>query len=171
MRASIDTHRKIPSAVREALRHDARKWLIAASMAAGAGPMAALAQEVAEEPLQEVVVTTEFFRPTQASSATKFDLAVQDTPQAISVLTDDVLQTFNTTSLMQVDKFVAGLHTSGNDANVSYFSGHMQARGFTLDELSGYKINGFSTIREFQPALAVAERVEFVKGPSSVVYG
>lgn len=171
MRASIDTHRKIPAAVREALRHDARKWLIAASMAAGAGPMAALAQEAAEEPLQEVVVTTEFFRPTQASSATKFDLAVQDTPQAISVLTDDVLQTFNTSSLLQVDKFVAGLHSSGNDANVSYFSGHMQARGFTLDELSGYKINGFSTIREFQPALAVAERVEFVKGPSSVVYG
>lgn len=171
MRATNHARRSISQAVRASLRREAPKWLIAASVAAAGAPLPTLAQEAVEEPLQEVVVTTEFFRPTQASSATKFDLPVQDTPQAISVLTDDVLQTFNTTSLLQVDKFVAGLHSSGNEANVSYFSGHMQARGFTLDELSGYKINGFSTIREFQPALAVAERVEFVKGPSSVVYG
>jgi iron complex outermembrane receptor protein len=171
MTNSLATNENISRAVRSAIRSDVTKWLVAASVAAGGSIGPALAQEEAEETLQEVVISTEFFRPTQASSATKFDLAVQDTPQAISVLTDDILETFNASSLFNVDKFIAGLHSSGNDANVTYFSGHMQARGFTLDELSGYKINGFSTIREFQPSLAVAERVEFVKGPSSVVYG
>lgn len=170
MRTSMNPSQSVTQAVRAALRVEVPRWM-AAAMAVGGSVTSAWAQEAAEEPLEEVVITTEFFRPTQASSATKFDLAVQDTPQAISVLTDDVLTTFHTTSLMDVDKFVAGLHSTGNDANVTYFTGQMQARGFTLDELSGYKINGFSTIREFQPALAVAERVEFVKGPSSVVYG
>lgn len=170
MGPSINANRSIRQAVRTALRRDVPKWMIATSMmtAGGVGPVSAQAPD---EPLEEVIVTTEFFRPTEASSATKFDLPVKDTPQSISVLTDDVLRTFDTKSLLGVDKFIAGLHSSGTDANVSYFTGFMQARGFVLDELSGYKINGFSTIREFQPALSVAERVEFVKGPSSVVYG
>jgi iron complex outermembrane recepter protein len=148
-----------------------RNWVMAASVAATGAHNAAEAQATETEPLEEVVVTTEFFRPVDASSATKFDLAVQDTPQAISVLTDDILSTFGTADLLAVDKFIAGLHSTGNGASTTYFLGYMQARGFVLDELSGYKINGFSTIREFQPDLAVAERVEFVKGPSSVVYG
>jgi iron complex outermembrane recepter protein len=160
----------LQSAVRACLRARTPRWVVAASVAAGsAGP--ALGQGTVQAQLEEIVVTAEFFRPTVAASATGFDLAVQDTPQAISVLTDDILATFGTRDLMDIDKFVSGVQSTGNGASTNYFLGFMQARGFVLDRLSGYKINGFSTIREFQPDLAVAERIEFVKGPSSVVYG
>jgi iron complex outermembrane receptor protein len=140
-------------------------WMVASSVAAGA----AAAQE--QEQIEEIVVRTQFFRPTEQSSATKFDLPVQDTPQAISVMTNDIFETYNTRDLIGIDKFVAGVNSSGNGANTNYFIGHIQARGFTLDQLSGYKINGFSTMREFQPDFVAVERVEFLKGPSSVVYG
>lgn len=129
--------------------------------------------ETEDPSLEEIVVVgrTEFFRPTSASSATKFDLPVNETPQAISILTDDILNTFGTKDVFGVDKFIAGVNSTGNGASTNYFLGHIQARGFALDQLSGYKINGFSTIREFQPDMVAVQQVEFLKGPSSVVYG
>ncbi len=152
-------------------------WLVALVMTAGGA--AAPAQEKEPEQkqdqddskLEEIIVHAEFFRPVDASSATKFELAVQDTPQAISVLTDDIMKTYGTKDLLGIEKFVAGVNSSGNGANTNYFLGHIQARGFTLDQLSGYKINGFSTMREFQPDFVAVERIEFLKGPSSVIYG
>ncbi len=133
----------------------------------------AIAQQSSEDDLDVITVTghTEFFRPVDASSATKFDLAVQDTPQAIAVLTDDILKTFGASELFDVSKFVAGVQASPSSQNTNYFMGYMQARGFRLDGQSGFKINGFSTLREFQPDLVAVERVEFLKGPSSVLYG
>jgi iron complex outermembrane recepter protein len=161
---------KFELAGRAGLPRRVPNWVVAASVAAGGvGP--ALGQNTPQAPLEEIIVTAEFFRPTVASSATRFDLPVQDTPQAISVLTADILSTFGTRDLLDIDKYVAGVQSTGNGASTNYFLGFMQARGFVLDQLSGYKINGFSTIREFQPDLAVAERIEFVKGPSSVVFG
>ena len=184
MRSSMGANHTIRHAVRSALRNDMPKWLIAASMIAGAGSAMALGQEAdaspataqqapAAEELEEVVVSghAEFFRPTSASSATKFDLPVHDTPQAIAVLTDDILDNFGARNLYDIGKFVAGVQGSPNAANTNFFLGDMRARGFSLDDQSGYKINGFSTVREFQPDLVAVERIEFLKGPSSVLYG
>jgi len=159
----------IRSAVRAALRlRGVAACLLGASIAAPA-----MAQQAAADDMEEVTVTghTEFFRPVDASSATKFDLAVQDTPQAIAVLTDDILQTFGASELYDISKFVAGVQSSPSSQNSNFFIGGMQARGFRLDGQSGFKINGFSTLREFQPDLVAVERVEFLKGPSSVLYG
>jgi TonB-dependent siderophore receptor len=142
--------------------------LLATSIAAILVQHAAAAQDTS---LEEIVVLGEFFRPTDASSATKFDLSVQETPQAISVLTEDLLEKFNIRNLTDVDKFVAGVYSTSSSANTTWFSGDIVARGFALDQLSGYKINGFSAIRQFQVDPVLAERVEVVKGPSSVTYG
>jgi TonB-dependent siderophore receptor len=161
----------MPFGPRQARKPDA----VSAAVAAILMSCTATAQEPAtaqeEETLQEVVVLGSFFRPTVASSATKFDLTVQDTPQAISVLTSDILTKFNVQNLTDVDKFTAGVHSTSTSANTTWFSGDIVARGFALDQLSGYKINGFSAIRQFQPDPVLAERLEFVKGPSSVTYG
>lgn len=160
----------VHAAVRAALRAPGglAACLLGVSIAAPA-----VGQQAPTDEVETITVTghTEFFRPTDASSATKFDLAVQDTPQAIAVLTDDILKTFGATELFDISKFVAGVQSAPSSQNVNFFIGSMQARGFRLDGQSGFKINGFSTLREFQPDLVAVERVEFLKGPSSVLYG
>ncbi|MEM0985388.1 MAG: TonB-dependent siderophore receptor [Pseudomonadota bacterium] len=120
--------------------------------------------------LETVVVTGQsvFFRPTEASSATKFPLDIVDTPQAISVVTDDVLDDTFIEDIVDIDKYVAGL-TPGQPQQSLLPT--VFARGFSIDLDNGYKLNGFSTFGGFQPDPIALERAEVVKGPSSIVYG
>lgn len=124
------------------------------------------------ERLEEITVVgrKEFFRPTDASSATKFDLPIFETPQSITVLTDDFLETVQADDLLHIDKYVAGLVSY--DTSNGFFGGStMTARGFQFDFDNGFKINGFSTLSQFQPDMSMLERVEVVKGPTAIVYG
>lgn len=122
------------------------------------------------EGLEEVTVLgkIDFFKPEDSTSAAKMALSVIETPQSVSVLTSDLLETFQVRDVRDVAKFVAGLdnHSEG----IGEFSA-TSSRGFNLDVFDGYKLNGIS----YYPAVpldpVVLERVEVLKGPSGVVYG
>lgn len=152
-----------------------RKGIFTTSALASLSAIAAQAQTVGDEnressvALEEIVVTgqKEFFRPTDASSATKFDLPIFDTPQSISVVTADLIDSARPEGLLQVAKYVAGAYSLGDWGG----GGILNARGFSIDQDNGLKINGFSTLGTRFPDVATVERIEFVKGPTAVVYG
>ncbi len=152
-----------------------RKGILTTSALASLSAIAAQAQTTGDETregnatLEEIVVTgqKEFFRPTDASSATKFDLPIFDTPQSISVVTADLIDSARPEGLLQVAKYVAGAYTLGDWGG----GGILNARGFAIDQDNGLKINGFSTLGTRFPDVATVERIEFVKGPTAVVYG
>ena len=152
-----------------------RKGVFTTSALASLSAIAAQAQTAGEDSreidatIEEVVVTAQkqFFRPTEASSATKFDLAIFDTPQSISVVTSDLIDSARPEGLLQVAKYVAGAYSLGDWGG----GGILNARGFAIDQDNGLKINGFSTLATRLPDLATVERIEFVKGPTAVVYG
>jgi iron complex outermembrane receptor protein len=128
----------------------------------------------ASDPLEEVVVSgrREFFRPIEASSATRFNLPVFETPQSISVITEDLIDVFLPRDRNEFSKYVAGTY-SFSDAAGSYdlFGNGLAVRGFPISSDNGYKVNGFSTLGTFRPDMAMVERVEFVKGPTAITHG
>lgn len=129
---------------------------------------AASAAEGAKPLLEEVIVAARFYRPIESSVATKLDLPLLDTPQSVSVVNADVIKAFGITDLKWISKYVAGL-----DSRVTIVAENSDftARGFTLDLEDGFKMNGFQYI-PVQPIDTVAvERVEFLKGPTGILYG
>src|SRR5690606_40663998 len=93
-----------------------QKKIITSSALASLSAIAAHAQTVGDDgredsaPIDEVVVTAQkqFFRPTDASSATKFDLAIFDPPQSISVVTADLIDSARPEGFPQGAQPVAG---------------------------------------------------------------
>jgi iron complex outermembrane receptor protein len=142
---------------------------------------AAMAQESpapapgeASNDLDEIVVAgkRDFFRPIEATSATKFDLPVFDTPQSISVITEDLIDVFLPRDRNDFSKYVAGTYSLTDSAgSFDLFGNGLAVRGFPISSDNGYKINGFSTLGTFRPDMALVERVEFVKGPTAITYG
>ncbi len=86
-------------------------------------------------PLEEIVVISEreFFRPMDASTATKFDLAIFETPQSISVLTEDLIDTFRPVDRLELGKYVAGVYNQGGDGlNIQGIGRGLNMRGFRV---------------------------------------
>ena len=124
--------------------------------------------------LSEVVVTgrREFFRPIEASSATKFNLPVFETPQSISVIAEDLINVFLPRDRNEFSKYVAGTYSLADAAgSFDLFGNGLAVRGFPISTDNGYKVNGFSTLGTFRPDMAMVERVEFVKGPTAITNG
>jgi iron complex outermembrane receptor protein len=124
------------------------------------------------EELQEVVINAqpEFFRAVNASSAARFDLAISETPQAISVLTDDFMRTANVQTLDDAAKFVPGLDFRGpngwGEPRTAF-----QVRGVNLSLSNGFKLDNYSFIFQGFMDMVGLERMEVVKGPAAVSYG
>jgi TonB-dependent siderophore receptor len=118
--------------------------------------------------LVEVVVTAQFYRKVESNAAAKLDIPLIETPQAVSIVNADVLKTFSITDLKSISKYISGLDARA--LTVGEYS-DFTARGFTLDLLDGFKLNGMSFV-PVQPIDTVAvERVEILKGPTGIVYG
>lgn len=148
---------------------------IVASTSLAAGPLAH-AQESRPESapagpstLQDVVVTAirQQFQAETATSATGFQLDVVDTPVSLSVLTKDMI---DVTGARTIEEYA---HYVPNVSKYQDFGGSTakyQARGFRIDALRGLKVNGVSFFNT-QIDSYFTERVEFVRGPTSIVYG
>lgn len=133
----------------------------------------AVAQEVEEDEeraLQTVRVTgiTEFFRPTEASSATKIPLPIVETPQAITVLTSDILQLTGARNLEQASGLVPGFVAKGTYGG---FDNRFSARGFDLSVAEGILINGVQVASNVDRDFVGVERIEYLRGPTSIVLG
>ncbi len=114
------------------------------------------------------------FVPTVSSAAMKSDTPILETPQSVSVVSRDQLDARGVTTLVEGLQYVAGLavQTGGTDPRFE----NVQIRGFDINGYGNYRDglrevgdpNYFSLFRTEPYGL---ERIDVIKGPSSVMYG
>ncbi|MFC3691583.1 TonB-dependent siderophore receptor [Chenggangzhangella methanolivorans] len=114
------------------------------------------------------------FNATRAVTATKTDTPLIETPQSISVVTSDQLKTQGVESINSALRYTSGALGERNGASDTRFGGFI-LRGFEATGNSFYK-DGLrmpgTQFTEFQGLDPYgAERIEFLKGPASVLYG
>lgn len=121
--------------------------------------------------LDEVVVTgaRRKFAPTDSSAATKIPMSVLETPQALSVLSSELLDIVGITSINGASALAPSM--MDQEAEVPLYIDTV-ARGFEVNFWNGNKINGMPFRNSGSPLdLGIADRVEVVRGPSSIIYG
>jgi iron complex outermembrane receptor protein len=129
-----------------------------------AAPAMAQAQD-AEVPQEDVVVTGRSFLAVDTSGATNLPIAIEKVPQAITVVSEDFIKGANLKTLADIADYTAGAVNSGNALGQAT---SIMLRGFGAGRaIDGLTVNGGA----FEPDNAIIDRLEFVKGPSSVVYG
>jgi iron complex outermembrane receptor protein len=121
------------------------------------------------ETLAPVVVTAEApsYTVTNATTATKLDTPLRDIPQAINVIPRQVLEDRGIVRVAEIADNVPGVVSSPGYGGLS--SGGFFIRGFDYSSIyhDGFKDFGFLSPVDVNSI----ERVEFLKGPASVLYG
>jgi TonB-dependent siderophore receptor len=137
--------------------------------AEAAAPGAAHSTSTDPEALQEVLVLSKRpFRPKSSSAASKLELDVMDTPQALTLLGSEFLSAADLNDTASVVAYTAGLEATGvADGTEAY----IVARGFTVDRYRSFRINGLSVYSEIDVDYYTMDRVEIVRGPASSLYG
>lgn len=110
------------------------------------------------------------FVATRSATGTKTDTPIIETPQSISVVPRDQIEAQNADSAKQALRYTAGV-AGENRGN---FGGYdiMYGRGFILDQYwDGMRLPGAAGVFPPQPEMFGIERVEFLRGPSSVLFG
>ncbi len=103
----------------------------------------------------------------RASSASKTDTPLIETPQAISVITADRIEAQGATTLRQTTAYAAGIVSSYFDSRVDSFT----ARGGSVSQYQDGLLRSYGTYNTARPDPYTLERVELVRGPASVLYG
>ena len=118
-----------------------------------------------------IVVIGRDFVVDDAASATKTATPIIETPQAVSVVDADFIQTLNLRTVAEALNYTSGVRSQafGSDTRIEYY----QLRGFAnqnffKDGLVLYNSGPF--LSWATPAEGI-ERLEVVKGPASVLYG
>jgi iron complex outermembrane receptor protein len=102
-----------------------------------------------------------------ASTATRTDTTLRDTPQSIQVVPQQVIEDRNTETVIESTETVSGVVYDGGFADAP--TGSVIIRGFS--QAQQFR-NGFrDTDRAGLSAIGTAERVEILKGPGSVLFG
>lgn len=123
------------------------------------------AQETAPAAADEIVVVgARNFLSVDTSGTTGLPLPIEKVPQSISLVSQDFLQTAGLQNVGQVADYVAGaVHVGSNESQAQ----KVKLRGFP----AGKAIDGLTVDENYDPDYATVERLEVVKGPSSVIYG
>ena len=103
----------------------------------------------------------------RALSATKTDTPLIETPQAISVVTRDQMEAQGVQTLRHVTAYTAGAVSNYFDSRVDSF----KARGGDVSQYQDGLLRIYGTYNTSRPDPYTLERVEFLRGPTSVLYG
>lgn len=103
----------------------------------------------------------------RAISATKTDTPLIETPQSISVVTRDQFEAQGVTTLRETTRYTAGINSSYFDNRVDSF----KARGGDVSQYQDGLLRTYGTYNNIKVEPYTLERVEFLRGPSSVLYG
>jgi len=134
----------------------------ATSAAATAPHGAALPEIIVQERAQEIG-----YQPRRATTATRTDAAIRDVPQAIAVVPAEVLQD------QQVRNIDEALYNVSGITQANTLGGTQDAlikRGFGYNRDGSILRDGVRTVLA-RNLTYTTERVEVLKGPSSVLYG
>jgi TonB-dependent siderophore receptor len=118
--------------------------------------------------IQELVVTAKRyeFLNVDTSGTTNLPLAIELVPQSISLVSNDFIEAADLKTLGEIAEYTPGALNVGAAEN---FSSGIFLRGFPVIEPA---IDGLPLIGGYiEPDNAIYDRLEIVKGPSSVVYG
>jgi len=138
-----------------------------------AGESTELSVRLEAAPISEsvtIVAEGDGYRPESATAGTKLDLPLIETPQAVTVVTRQVMDDRQVLRLGELADNVAGVRPSPGYGGLS--SANYYIRGFRGSFTGGNLRDGFRdytflSAREVQGV----ERTEFLKGPASIVYG
>ncbi len=107
---------------------------------------------------------------TRSAAGTKTDTPLIETPAQISVVTRDEMDAIGAQSLQQSLRYTAGITPETRSTLGGYDM--LYGRGFFLDKyLDGMKLSNNNGFASPQTELYGLERVEFIHGPASVLYG
>jgi iron complex outermembrane recepter protein len=110
-----------------------------------------------------------FYQNTRASTATKTDTLLIDTPQAITVVPREVIEDQGIRDIAGAVRNVSGL--SRKSSFYGQQGNSFRIRGFALSDEHGYYKDGFRYNAIGTTVMNNVERVEVLKGPASVLYG
>lgn len=123
------------------------------------------------QPVTEVVVTGKSFVVDQASGAAKLDLPIVQTPQAISVIDHDFVEMLNLRTVAEALNYTSGVRSQafGSDTRIEYY----EIRGFQNTNLfkDGLVLYNSGAFLSWTTPTEGIDRLEVIKGPSSVLYG
>ncbi|RTL73111.1 MAG: TonB-dependent siderophore receptor [Hyphomicrobiales bacterium] len=110
----------------------------------------------------------------QSSAGTKTDTPILETPQSISVVTRDQLDTRNVSTVVEALQYVPGIYThpGGKDPRFDQYT----IRGFNSQGYGAFRdglkeIGSADNFNHFRTEPYGLERVDVIRGPSSVLYG
>ncbi|WP_174278875.1 TonB-dependent siderophore receptor [Sphingomonas bacterium] len=107
----------------------------------------------------------------EASAGTKGAAPVAETPQSISVIGSGEIADLGLANLNQALRFVAGVTTEQRGSSAEVYD-QFKLRGFDAPQfLDGLKLNGGAGYLAPQVDVSRLDRIEIVKGPTSVLYG
>ncbi|MFN4042593.1 TonB-dependent siderophore receptor [Limnobacter sp.] len=132
----------------------------------GTLPTVSVAAQVEQETATSPVIG---YQAKQSSTATRSDIALRDTPQSVTVIGEQAIKDLAPRALDEIADYIAGVDKEGVQGNPYALSFYL--RGFNTagaaSAYNGFRESGFET-----PQSAVnIERIEFLKGPASVLYG
>ena len=119
--------------------------------------------------LPEIVVTATApaYGPQNATTATKLDVPLRDIPQSVQVISRQLMEDRGLTRIDQAGMNVSGVQRQGFDYG-DLPTPTFLIRGFESNVLTdGFRTDSVITSYD----VFAVERLEFLKGPSSVLYG
>ncbi len=120
-------------------------------------------------PVTVVGETDSGYAVSTATAGSRMELPLRDLPQSVSVISERLIEDLAPRQLDEIADYVAGVDreaVQGNPYAISFFFRGFNTAG-TASSYNGFREYGFNT-----PQSAVnIERIEFLKGPASVLYG
>lgn len=119
--------------------------------------------------VEELMVTAPNYVPTGETTASKSQIPLVETPQAMTVISRDQIDLLDWSTLSQTVRYTAGItgENYGPDERVDWLT----VRGFNPVQYVDGLQSAIGSITNTGLDLYGAESVEILKGPSSVLYG
>ncbi len=106
----------------------------------------------------------------KSATATRTLMQIQDIPQSIVVVGQRVIQQQAAFDLTTITRNISGLNFTGNYSGAGSYQ-FFNARGFDLNDSQSYRWNGMMIWNLGNNYSDNIEQVEFLKGPTSILFG